>query len=174
MELATLATVATIGSAAIGAGASIYSAVSTYQQGQAIAEEAERQARVDELSGKNELAASQREAELRRLEGKLVMSRQLAYAAASGSGAGPSDPTIVQIMSRTGANAELGSRSVLYQGEQRQADYINTARARRISGRNNFMASVLDSVGTLAGGIGRLSDTSKDWVPAIGRLTGAS
>lgn len=169
-SLATIGTVLTVGSAVVGAGASVYSAVSSFQQGQAIQAEAERQALVDEQAGKSEFAASQRDAELRRLEGRLIMSRQQAYAAASGAGAGADDPTILQIMGKTGANAELGARVATYGGESRQADYFNVAQARRISGRNNFVGKMLEGIGTLAGGVGRLADTSKDWVPAMSRL----
>lgn len=166
-ELATIGTALTIASTVIGAGATVYSAYSSYQQGQALQAEADRQARVDEAAGKGEFAASQREAELRRIEGNLIMSRQQAYAAASGAGAGNDDPTILKIMSDTGANAELGARSVIYGGQSRQDDYINSARTRRISGQNNFLGGVLRAVGTLAGGVGRLSDTSDRWVPAF-------
>lgn len=171
-ELATIAAVATIGAAVVGTGATVYSAYQQVQQGEAIQKEAVRQAQVDEASGKQEYAASQREAELRRLEGRLIMSRQQAFAAASGGGA--DDPTILKIMSDTGANAELGAQSVMYQGAARQQDYLNAAQARRISGRNNYMGAVLSSVGTLASGIGRLADTSSSWGPAIGRLAGVA
>lgn len=168
--LATIGTALTVGAAVVGAGASVYSAYQSHQQGVAMQQEANRQALIDEASGKAEFAASQREAELRRLEGKLIMSRQQAYAAASGAGAGANDPTILRIMSKTGENAEQNARVALYQGESRMADYYNQAQARRISGRNNFVGKMLEGFGTLAGGVGRLADTSKDWIPALGRL----
>ncbi len=172
-SLATIGTALTVGSAVVGAGAAVYGAYQQVEQGKAIRAEADRQAMMDELHGKNEYAASLREADLRRIEGKLIMSRQQAYAAASGAGAGADDPTLLKIMSETGANAEYGARSVMYGGEGRRDDYLNSATSRRISGRNNFMGSLLSATGTLAGGIGRLADTSKDWIPALGRLAGA-
>jgi hypothetical protein len=168
--LATIGSILTIGSAVVGAGASIYSAYNSFEQGKAMQAEAERQALVDEQSGKSEYAASQREAELRRLEGKLIMSRQQAYAAASGAGSGADDPTIMTLMSETGSNAELGARVALYQGASREADYFNSAQARRISGRNNFVGKMLEGFGSLAGGVGRLADSSGDWIPAFNRL----
>lgn len=170
-SLATIATVATIGSAVIGAGTAIYGAYNSYQQGVAQQAEYERQARVDELHGKNEFAAAQRDAEMRRLEGHLIMSRQQAYAAASGLGSGADDPTILKIMSETGARAELGARSVMYQGEARRDDYLSSATAKRASGASNYMGGIMRAVGTLAGGIGQLADTAPSWTSALGRLT---
>jgi hypothetical protein len=126
---------------------------------------------MDELHASNEFASAQREADLRRMEGKLIMSRQQAYAAASGGGAGSDAPTIVKIMADTSARSEFGANSVLYGGAERQQDYLNTAEARRVSGRNNFFGSIASAVGTLAGGIGRIGDTADKWAPAIRRLT---
>lgn len=170
-SLATVATVATIAGTAISAGAAVYSAYSQYQQGEAIQEEANRQALMDELHGKNEFAAAQREARLREIEGQLIMSRQQALAAASGGGAGPEAPTILKIMADTEASANYGAASVLYGGASRQDDYLASATSRRVSGRNNFFGSIASAVGTLAGGIGRLGETSNQWAPALRRLT---
>lgn len=164
--LATVATVATIGAAVVGAGASVISAYSTYQQGEAQKAELNRQAAIDEKSGTAEFAASQREAEQRRLEGQLVMSRAQAYAAASGAGAGSDDPTISKILSDTGERAKFGSDSVLYQGQARRDDYFAEAAAKRTTGQNNFFGSILRSAGTLLGGVGHLAETSDQWMPS--------
>lgn len=171
--LATIGTVLTIGSAVIGAGAAVYGAYNSYQSGVAAQEEYDRQAGVDELHGKNERAAAQRDAELRKLEGKLIMSRQQAYAAASGAGSGVDDPTILKIMTDTGANADLGARSVMYQGASRQDDYLSAATAKRASGRSNFLGGILRATGALADGVGNLAATSRDWIPAAQRLANA-
>lgn len=168
--LATIGTVLTVGSAVIGAGAAVYGAYNSYQAGVAAQAEYERQAGVDELSGKMEFAASQREAELRRLEGGLIMSRQQAYAAASGAGSGVDDPTILKIMSDTGANADMNARSVMSQGEARRDDYLNAAKAKRASGSSNFLGGILRATGALADGVGNLAATSRDWIPAAQSL----
>lgn len=146
-SLTTLATVATIGSAVIGTGAAIYGG---YQSQQA----AETAARQEILAGKNEFAAAQRNAEERRLEGALISSKQQAMAAASGAGAGSDAPTIMKIMSETAARAQYGVDSEIYVGEQRRDDYFNSARARRETGRYNFMGGILSGVGKGLGGIG--------------------
>ena len=146
-SLATLATVATIGSAVIGTGAAIYG-------GMASQDAAEQAAQQDILAGKNEFAAAQRTAEQRRLEGALISSRQQAIAAASGAGAGDDAPTITKIMSETAARTQYGVDSEIYAGQQRRDDYTNSARARRETGRYNFFGGILKGVGTGLGGIG--------------------
>lgn len=172
--LATIGTALTVGSAVVGAGAAVYGAYSTVKAGEAAQKEYERQAFMDELHGKDAYAASVREADLRRMEGKLIMSRQQAIAAASGAGSGADDPTILKIMSETGANADYGVRSVMYQGEQQRSDFNAQAETRRISGRNNYFGSLLSAAGTLASGVGKLAGTSKDWIPAAQRLAGVA
>jgi hypothetical protein len=147
-SLATVAAVATIGSAVIGAGASIYGGM---QQQKA----SELAARQERLAGKNELAASQREAEDRRREGRLIMSAQMAEAAASGAGAGDDAPTITKILTDTGERVEYGVQSTMYQGYSRRDDYFRSADARVASGGASFFGSVLDGLGSGIGGIGR-------------------
>ena len=147
-SLATVAAVATIGSAVIGAGASIYGG----KQQQKASELAARQER---LAGKNELAASQREAEDRRREGRLIMSAQMAEAAASGAGAGDDAPTITKILTDTGERVEYGVQSTMYPGRSRRDDYFLSADARVASGGASFFGSILDGLGSGIGGIGR-------------------
>lgn len=164
--LAGLGTALTIGSAVIGAGAAVYSAVSSVQQGQAQQAEFERQAQVDELTGKNEYAASQRVAQEKALEGQLIQSRQIAYAAASGAGTGANDPTLVKIMSDTGSRTKYAVDSTLYQGQSARDAYDSSATARRRTGQATFLGGVLDAVGTLAGGVGHLADTTARFIPS--------
>lgn len=163
--LAGLGTALTIGAAVVGAGAAVYSAYQTVEQGKAQKAEYDRQANVDELMGKNEYAAAQREAEQKRLEGELVMSRQRAIAAASGGGGAASDPTIVQIMGETANRSQANSDAVLYAGEGARDSYNSSASARRASGANNFLGSVLTAAGTLAGGIGKVIQTGATFIP---------
>lgn len=163
--LATIGPALAIGSAVVGAGASAFSAYSTYQQGQAQQAQAEQVAQQDMLAGKNEFAASQREAELRKQEGNLIMSTQRAYAAASGGGSGADDPTITKILTDTGAKTQFGADSYMYQGQQREDDYFANASATRQTGANNFMGATLSALGTLAGGIGRFAGAAAGFVP---------
>lgn len=146
-SLATIAAIATIGGAVVSAGSAVYGG---YQQQQAAALAAKQ----EKAAGDQEFASSQREADQRRLEGQLLMSRQLATAAASGAGAGPDAPTITKILTDTGENADYGARVAEFQGRSRQADYYASADARRSTGSANFFGGILRGLGTLAGGIG--------------------
>lgn len=135
------------GAALIGglasAGASIYAGNEERKAGEAAAKRSI-------TAGRAEFAASQREAEERKLEGQLVMSRQQAAAAASGGGAGGDDPTIVKLMTETAKRARYGEESALYGGRQRQQTYIDTADAQRTSGNASFLGSILTGIGRFA------------------------
>jgi hypothetical protein len=135
--------------AIVGAGAS---AAGTIYSGWETRRAAEEAAKRDERAGQAEFAASQREAEERKLEGALVMSRQQAAAAASGAGAGDDAPTIVKLMTETAKRQRYGVESTLFGGRQRRQTYIETAQARRQTGDANFLGSILTGIGQAAGG----------------------
>lgn len=145
-DLATIAAVATIGSAVVGAGASVYSGYQSMLANEAAAKQ-------EILAGKNEFAASQRDADERRLEAKLVASRAQAIAAASGGG-GADQPTISKILTDIGERADFGVKSIMYGGAQRRDDYFNSASSRRVTGQSNFIGGLLRGLGSLAGGVG--------------------
>lgn len=125
------------------AGAAIYAGSETNKAAQ---EAAKRSV----TAGQAEFAASQREAEERKLEGALVMSRQQAAAAASGAGAGGDDPTIVRLMTETSKRATYGAESTLYGGRQRRQTYLDTADAQRASGNASFLGSIFTGIGRVA------------------------
>jgi hypothetical protein len=140
--LETLA-IAGIVAGVAGAAGSIYEG---YQTQQAAYEAARR----DERAGQAEFAASQREAEERRLEGEIIMSRQQAAAAASGGGAGSDAPTIVRLMTESAKRARYGQESTLFGGRSRKQTYIETAQSRRATGDANFLGSILTGIGQTA------------------------
>lgn len=142
-----LETLAVLGIVAAGAGAAatIYGGMETRRA-------ADEAAKRDETAGTAEFAAAQREAQERKLEGQLIMSRQQAAAAASGAGAGADAPTIVRLMTETSKRTQYGVDSVMYGGRQRRQGYIDTAQARRETGNANFIGSILSGVGQFAEG----------------------
>lgn len=137
-----VAAAAIIGGVAAGAG-SIYAGMETKKA-------ADESAKRSVTAGQAEFAASQREAEERKLEGALVMSRQQAAAAASGAGAGGDAPTIVRLMTETSKRATYGAESTLYGGRQRRQTYLDTADAQRASGNASFLGSIFTGVGRMA------------------------
>lgn len=140
----TLAVAAVVGGLA-SAGATIYA-------GNEQRKAANAAAKRDERAGQAEFAASQREAEERKLEGEVILSRQQAAAAASGGGAGSDAPTIVRLMTETAKRARYGVESTLFGGQQRRQTYIETAQARRETGNANFLGSILTGFGQAAKG----------------------
>lgn len=146
-SLATIASVATIGAAVIGAGASIYSGFQTSEAARATAAR-------EEARGRQEFAAAQADALERKFQGQLLASRQQAVAAASGGGAGADAPTIVKLMADTGERTDYAVRSAIYAGESARDNYYASAAARRRSGDNTFIGGFLEGLGSLAGGIG--------------------
>ncbi len=140
-------TLAVMGIVAAGASAaaSVYSGYETKRANDAAAAR-------DVTAGQAEFAASQREAEQRKLEGQLISSRQQALAAASGAGAGADAPTIVRLMTETSKRSRYGEESTLYGGRARRQGYIDSAQAKRDTGNASFLGSILTGVGRLAEG----------------------
>lgn len=106
-----------------------------------------------DMKAKEEVAASQREAEQSTKEAELAMSRQQALAASSGGGAGSDAPTIVKLMSDVAGQGELNQQSTLYGGQQRAAGLIDQAKGRRASGKASLLGSSLAAFGQAAKGI---------------------
>lgn len=157
----TIAAIAAVGSAATSVIGGAVQAQGYNQAADAAEEDAEFEAQQLERSGKEEFAASQREAFAARRESRLAQSRAQAVAAASGGGAGADAPTIVQIMGGLARQGELNAQSALYVGESRRAGARDQAFATRRTGRsqaagyrNNAFASILSGIG---GGFSSLS-----------------
>lgn len=140
-------TLAILGIAAAGA-----SAAATIYAGNETKKAAYEAAKRDETAGMAEFAAAQREAQERNLEGKLIMSRQQAAAAASGAGASDDAPTIVRLMTETAKRARYGEESTMYGGRARRQGYIDTAAARRQTGDASFLGSIFTGIGQFAEG----------------------
>jgi hypothetical protein len=107
-----------------------------------------------DAKGQEELAASQRKAEARREEGRLLTSRQQALAAASGAGAGVDAPSIMQLMGETSKQAEFNAQSELFGGESRKLGLKRAADNKRREASATLLGSVLSGAGRLAGGFG--------------------
>lgn len=72
-------------------------------------------AQLDQQAGQS-MASGQRQALEQKRQAKLVQSRALALAAASGAGA--SDPSIIRLMGRIGAEGAYRAGVAMYQGEE--------------------------------------------------------
>jgi hypothetical protein len=108
-----------------------------------------------ERQGTDERAAAQRVAMERRAETDRVISKQIAGAAASGAGFGPS---LLDVIGDTAARGEYLAQGDMYQGETRARGLKDRANIARYEGRNAFVGSILEGVGGLAIGAGRYAN----------------
>lgn len=130
----------------------LISGAGTIASGIAANNAAQQEAMQLEEKGKEELAASQRDANQKRREGALVNSRQQALAAASGAGAGADAPTIVKLMTDTAGQAEYNAQVDLYGGKSRKQGLYDAAANRRREGKASLLGSVLGGFGGFAKG----------------------
>ena len=162
----------------MGAGI-LLQAFGQYQMGQAARTAGEitrgnaelERALAEEYAGQA-LAVSQRDAAEARRQSKLIASRSLAVAAASGGGV--SDPTVVNLIANAAGEGEYRARVALYEGEARarslrQQAILGTMGATQaeaaLSGRTAQMN--LSALGTLIAGTGSLY--AKYGIPSKGR-----
>lgn len=129
------------------------SVISRIQQGRYEEAALNMQARNEEAQGKEELAASQREAQEKRRESQLAQSRAIAIAA--GSGAGVTNPTVVDILEDTAERGEYLAQTSLYGGKSRKAGYDDKAAASRFRGKQAKSGSIFDAIATGVSGFNK-------------------
>lgn len=98
----------------------------------------------------NAQGAAQRQAYLDREKTKFIQGRQTAYAAASGAGA--SDPTVVNLEAETGREGEYAALTDLYNGKT-SADAMRYQGAMTsYAGDQALTGSFVDAASTIGGG----------------------
>lgn len=101
-----------------------------------------------------EIAASQRAAQEERRQAGLVASRQIALAAASGAGA--SDPTIVQMIARTAREGSYRASVALYGGEERARQLRMAAAGKDYEGAAAIEGAEVQASAYKTAGVGEL------------------
>lgn len=134
----------------IGAGIQAQGAL---ERGKAEKEAADTEALQLEDRGREDFAASQREAFAKRREGVLLNSRAQALAAASGGGA--DDATVVKLMSGVASEAEYNAQTVMFGGTQRKRGLFEAASNRRKGGNASLLGSQYEAAGAIFGGVSR-------------------
>ncbi|MBO9380022.1 hypothetical protein GG804_24960 [Sphingomonas histidinilytica] len=129
-----------IGGAALSAGGSIFGGI---QKSKALKSEARQ---LEENAGL-ERAMSQREAMEERRQARLLSSRALAVAAASGGGA--DDPSIVDAIADIEGEGAYRSAAALYSGESDAQALEAQARARRKGAKSAKIAGFIDGAGSI-------------------------
>ncbi len=147
--MANLATIAAVVSIAGG----VVSGIGSLQAGAAEKEGNYEAANQLEQQGRGEFAAAQRDALEAKYQSDLVISRQIAVAAASGGGA-RGTPTVMKILDETGSRAQQLEESIIYKGLDTRQRYYAAAKVKRISGDASLIGSVYSGAGYALGGIG--------------------
>lgn len=135
---------------AMVAGSTILSAVGSAQQGRAQQRAANYQAAQYEQQAGQERASAQRAAIEEHRKATLAQSRALAVSAASGAGA--SDPTVMNIMGDLGSEGEYRALSALYEGEERARGLQMGAQAKRYEGATAKQAGNMRAASTILSG----------------------
>ena len=102
---------------------------------------------LDNLAGQ-ERASSQRDAQEKRRQARLMQSRALAVASASGAGA--LDPNVVNTIAGLYGEGDLSARTSLYEGESRATGLEKKATARRFEGEQLKSAGNTKAISTIA------------------------
>lgn len=98
------------------------------------------------------VGASQRQAFLDRLKTQAVQSRATAVAAASGAGA--TDPSVVNLQGEIGREGEYAALTDLYNGTAQAQQMRYQGAVTRYQGNQAVLASGIDALATLTGGSG--------------------
>ncbi len=159
----TIALVLAVGGTVVGAANTLAAGKAEQEAANVRAQALEHQAAQARQAAGQERATSQRAAIEQRRQGRLLSSRALARAAASGAGAG--DPTVENILGGIGAEGEFRALSELFIGEERargletQADLRifeseqerRAGSAARRASRTKAFAQVLSGAAKVAG-----------------------
>lgn len=144
-DLATIAAVVSIAGGVVGG-------IGALQQGQSEKEANYMAASQLEQQGRAEFAAAQRDALEAKYQSDLVISRQIAVAAASGGGA-RGVPTVMKILDDTGSRAQQLEESIIYKGLDTRQRYYAAAKVKRISGDSSLIGAIYSGTGNVLGGV---------------------
>lgn len=124
-----------------------------------------------DVNAKQAFAASQRAAYFKGQEGDLVLSRMTALAAASGAGA--SDPTILNLKAQILARKAYNMEAALYGGEEQARGMREAAKAKRYGGelamadaksaKSSYKFAAMSSL--FSGGAGMFERYAQDLAP---------
>lgn len=104
---------------------------------------------LDTAAGQDRASAQRAGAEQQR-QGRILQSRALARAAASGGGA--SDPTVVNILANLEGESKYRALTALYEGEETARSKETQANAKRTEAHNAKKAGYIGALGTVLSG----------------------
>lgn len=146
-----MAEIAAVAGILASVGGTIVSAAGAQYQGEAQQQALNYEARLKERKASEEMAVGERKAAEKTREATLFNSRQQAVAAASGAGA--TDPTVLELMGNATKEGALNAGYAMYQGQAAADDLNMSAGVDRISGNNARKAGNITAVGNILTGI---------------------
>lgn len=144
-----------IAGAVTGGIGTIAQASAAQQQAEAQARAQDMQAAAEERQAREREAASQRDAIERGKQADLVLSRQQAVAASSGAGA--TDPTVLQIMGNTAQTGAYQSAAAIYEGTAAAQSLDEKAAIDRYTAEEKRRAAPTLAAATMLSGISNFS-----------------
>jgi hypothetical protein len=136
------------------AASTVFSATGALQAGAAQKQAADFAAQQAEQAAGQSRASAQRRAEEERRQARFIGSR--ARAVAGASGAGVSDPTVVNLLGDIAGEGEYRALTALFQGEDAGRVLETDAMLRRFEGGQAKKASMFDAGSTLFSGGSKL------------------
>lgn len=143
-----------VGSTVLNAGGQWTAASAVAQEGEERRRAAEFEALQLEQNALQAVAAAQRKAATVSKQDKLIQSRALAVAAASGASA--TDPTVVNIIAKTAGEGAYERAVAIYEGEEVARVRREAARATRYRGYREQVASENKAQALRTGALGSL------------------
>lgn len=143
------------GGLATAVGGTALTATSAISQGQAAQAAAKNQAKQEQAAALQANAIATRQAAVEKQQTDVAQSRLRARAAASGAGA--TDPTVMDLSSTFDAIGEYNVASALYEGTSRATAFQNQARMTKYEGNQAATAGYLRAGSSILGTAGSLA-----------------
>lgn len=137
--------------AILGAIGTATSVVGTLAAGAQQKKRFEFEQKVAEQQADEASAASQRDAQARYREGRLIASQQRAQIA--GSGGSVADQGVIDLMGDTQERVTLAAQTDIYKGEQQKRGFNDAAKIAGINAENSMSQAWLNAGGQLFSGI---------------------
>ncbi|MDE2439843.1 MAG: hypothetical protein KGP14_02370 [Betaproteobacteria bacterium] len=128
----------------------LVSAAGSVLGGIAAANQADGQAKAMDIAANEASAVGQRNAIQRQREANYVLSRQRSVAAASGGSA--SDPTVVDLMAKTGVEGDYQAKSAIYEGDTRRDNLNYQADLTRMQGDQALLSGFIGGATSMING----------------------
>lgn len=139
----------------LAAAGTAVTVISAGQQAAAQRQQADAQAVALKNQANADAAASERQANNERRQGQYLMSRAQALAAASGAGA--TDPTVLNTEGQIAGQSEYNALTSIYEGGTPEQNALSAAQAARNTGRAARQAGTLNMISSGIGGVSRIS-----------------